>query len=88
MPFHGRVVMARDYYAEAGSIVDDADALGIEGLGDPLRAVIAEGFSASEILMGIRWTLSEGLSALSKAPELRSRAQDLIRAISEALGDG
>lgn len=76
--------MARDYYAEAITIADDAARVGLDDLSEELRQAIREGFTSTEILMRIRWVLTNARAVLSVHPDLRSRSQALIGAIDEA----
>jgi len=77
--------MARDYYAEARELARDARAAELPALGSRIDAVIADGFTASEILMGLRATLRDELPELEPFPELEARAASLLGAIDAAL---
>lgn len=77
--------MARDYYAEAAAIAEDAGRVGLGDLGDQLRQAIDEGFTSTEILMRVRSILVDSRTSLAEYPELQSRSQALIGGIAEAL---
>lgn len=77
--------MARDYYAEATAIAEDAARVGLGDLGDQLRRAIDEGFTSTEILMRVRSILVDSRTRLADYPELQYRSQALIRGIAQAL---
>lgn len=79
--------MARDYYAEAEKLADDARRAGFPDVADSVIRVIEEGFTSTEILLGIRSVLSEALPRLASAPRLRDDTISLIEGVNEALAE-
>ena len=51
--------MPIDYYAETTRIIDALASEGLSAEGRPLRDVMRDGSTATEILMGVRWHLQE-----------------------------
>ena len=78
--------MARDYYAEAKEL---AVLLEREGLAEEARSLvhaIADGSTATEILMAIRWHLERiDTPKFKLAPQTRARVRELRQAIAVAL---
>ena len=77
--------MARDYYAEAVTLADKAESVGLDDLAASLSSVIEEGFTATEILMGLRSILRNALPRLTDVPDLRDQALSLIEGINDTL---
>ena len=82
--------MTRDYYEETRGLVRDlrAAAASQEAAADRIEEAIAAGFTATEILMGVRFQirslLAEETASLSVV--LTETATELAGAIDEALG--
>jgi len=81
--------MARDYYAEAREIAAAVRAcadLQAEHA-DQIEEAVTAGFTATEILMGVRFRIRELLvdHRVSLPAELAESAGELARAIDEAL---
>ncbi|HUY48713.1 MAG TPA: hypothetical protein VMV92_23845 [Streptosporangiaceae bacterium] len=78
--------MTRDYYGEANALAADLWEVGYKQWADKIDAVIKSGSTATEILMGIRWTLTQLLMSEPNVPaELVKRSTDLRREIEAAL---
>lgn len=79
--------MARDLYGEARALGVALWDAGLSSWAERIDQIVLGGATASEILMGLRWTLSE---LLAKEPaldaELRDRATELHGALDRALG--
>ena len=63
--------MPRDFYADGRELAEHLREAGFEGWAQRIDAVIDEGFSATEILMGLRWTASKLLEAEGLPPECK-----------------
>ena len=78
--------MTRDYYAESRALGVDLWGAGYKDWADKIDTIIKSGVTSSEILMGLRWTLSElSVKEHGLPPDLRQRAESLRREIDEAL---
>lgn len=78
--------MTRDYYGESRALAADLSEAGRQQWADEIDLVIASGSTATEILMGIRWTLSQLLTSEPDLPaELTERAADLRDGIDQVL---
>jgi len=89
--------MARDYYAEARSLAAElradaaaldrsADAAALDRSANSIDEVISAGFTATEILMGLRSQLRDVASEGQPWSEKhRALAEDLANGIDEAL---
>lgn len=78
--------MTRDYYGESRALGADLWEAGYKEWADKLDAVVQSGSTATEILMGIRWTLVQLISSHPNLPEeLSARVADLEREISATL---
>lgn len=79
--------MARDYYAEAHEVAERLAESNQREWSDRIAQVIEEGFTATEILIGIRFQLGELLASDALLSEdTMVLADDLRRAVEEALG--
>jgi len=72
-------------YAEARALAGELRDAGRDDLAARLETVIEEGFSATEILMGLRHVLNQAVSQLPADSLLRDRAESLLGAIQRAL---
>jgi hypothetical protein len=78
--------MARDFYADALEIAERLRDAGADEWADRIDRPVREGFSATEILMGIRRALTELLAAdLTIEESTLELAQGLRSAIDAAL---
>lgn len=79
--------MPRDYYADAHEIAERLAESNERDWSMRIERVIEEGFTATEILMGIRFQLG-GLLASDAVldDDTRALADDLRQSIEEALG--
>jgi hypothetical protein len=78
--------MSRDYYGEARALGADLWEAGYRQWADKIDSVIDGGSTATEILMGLRWTLSQLLVSEPGLPsELSTRADTVHREIDSAL---
>jgi hypothetical protein len=78
--------VTRDYYAESRGLGVDLWEAGYGCWSEKIDAIIDGGATSSEILMGLRWTLSElGVKENSLPPDLRQRAESLRKEIDRAL---
>jgi hypothetical protein len=78
--------VTRDYYGEARALGADLWEAGFKEWADKIESVIQSGSTATEILMGIRWTLGQMTSSESGLPaSLFRRAVDLEQGIAGAL---
>ncbi len=78
--------MALDYYAASRALGADLWDAGYKEWADKIDAVIDGGSTSTEILMGLRWTLTQlGEDKLDLSPELRRRADSLRIEIDTAL---
>jgi hypothetical protein len=78
--------VTRDYYGEGHALGADLWEAGYKQWADKIDFVIKSGSTATEILMGIRWTLDQLLaSELNLPSDLSERAADLKRGIDAAL---
>lgn len=83
--------MARDYYAEArrlaAAVRDGAEVQADHA--NRIEEAISAGFTATEILMGVRFRVREllGDQRVSLPAELAESAAELARAIDEALAN-
>jgi hypothetical protein len=78
--------MARDYYADAHEIAERLAESGQHEWCDRIEQVIAEGYAATEILMGIQFQLGELLgSDAVLSDDTRELAVNLRQSIQEAL---
>lgn len=78
--------MARDYYAEARQLADSLDDEGLDEWSGKLKDAIDAGFTATEILMALRWharQLREASPRLSR-PTRRALAS-LLEGLEDAL---
>lgn len=79
--------MARDLYADAHALAAALSDAGLASWADRIEDIISGGATATEILMGLRWTLGELLAQEEQlAPALRARAVALERDLGEVLG--
>jgi len=82
--------MARDYYEDARALVRDlrTAAAAHEAGAARIEETIAAGFTATEILMGIRFHIREllGDETVPLSNSLKDAAVELAGAIDEALG--
>lgn len=70
--------MARDYYADSRALGADLWEAGFKNWADKIDGVIEGGSTSSEILMGLRWTLTQLAAEEQDLPEsLRRRAESL-----------
>jgi hypothetical protein len=82
----GVSVVTRDYYADGRALGEDLWEAGYKQWADKIDAVIAGGSTSNEILMGLRWTLSQlGAEEQSMPQSLRRRAESLRSEIDAAL---
>jgi len=78
--------VARDYYADAHEIAERLAESNQRDWSKRIERVIEEGFTATEILMGIQFQLGELLASdVSLSEDMRALAHDLRRSIAEAL---
>lgn len=78
--------MTRDYYAESRALGVDLRMTGHKAWADKINTIIETGVTSSEILMGLRWTLSElCVKELSLSPDIKQRAESLRAEIDSAL---
>lgn len=82
--------MARNFYEEASELASAirADADAQAAVADRIEYAIASGFTATEVLMGLRFQIREALDDQSVciADHVRRSAAELADAIDEALG--
>jgi hypothetical protein len=79
--------VARDLYAEARAVGVEIWDAGHPDWSRRIDDVVAGGATASEILMGLRWTFGEALQQLPDLDRgLRGRIESLRGEISAALG--
>jgi hypothetical protein len=78
--------MTRDYYGEARALGADLWEAGYKQWADKIDSVVEGGSTATEILMGLRWTLSQLLASEPGLPSDLSMRADLVkREIDSAL---
>lgn len=78
--------MARDYYADAHEIAERLAESGQHEWSERIEQVIAEGYTATEILMGIQFQLGELVGSDAElSDDTRALAMDLRQSIQEAL---
>ena len=78
--------MVLDYYAASRALGADLWEAGYKEWADKIDAMIEGGSTSSEILMGLRWTLTQlGEAELGLSPELKRRADGLRDEIDTAL---
>jgi hypothetical protein len=78
--------VARDYYAEARDIAERLAESGQQEWSERIAQVIAEGYTATDILMGIQFQLGELVSTDAiVSDETRALAVDLRQSIQKAL---
>ena len=82
--------MARDYYEEARSLANEirVSAAALADWADKIEDVIANGYTASQILMGLRFQIQAMLAdeqSIALSSPLSERAVELSNAIDEAL---
>lgn len=78
--------MVRDYYADAHEIAKRLAESGQHEWSKRIDQVIAEGYTATEILMGIQFQLDELVGSDAELSEgIRALAIHLRRSIQEAL---
>ena len=78
--------MARDYYADSRALGVDLWEAGFKDWADRIDAVIEGGSTSSEILMGLRWTLTQLDAEEQDLPQsLRLRAESLRNEIDAVL---
>jgi hypothetical protein len=78
--------VTRDYYGEGRALGADLWEAGYKEWADKIDSVIQSGSTATEILMGMRWTLGQMLIAQETLPvQLAERARDLEQEINKAL---
>jgi len=76
----------RDYYEEARKLADNLAAEGFEDWAARIRGAIERGFTATEILMALRWEAKELRSSdLPLASETLQRLESLLNGLEEAL---
>ena len=79
--------MSRDYYADAKIL---ADLLSREGEADAakqIRGVMEEGFTGTEILMGLRYECQQALDAgRTGSQTTEARMREFVKALEAALG--
>ena len=73
--------MSYDYYAEARKLAQLLKDEGLNERGEKVLSSLEEGFTATEILMVIRWNLNELLSTELGSAEARSCARRLAEKI-------
>lgn len=78
--------MARDYYTDAEQLAQQLSEQGLADWSRQLRDVVAAGATPTEILMGVRWVLSELLASGDASPGIQATAAELRDAINGALG--
>jgi hypothetical protein len=79
--------MARDLYADAHTLAAALSDAGLASWADRIEDIISGGATATEILMGLRWTLGELLAQEEQlVAALRARAVALERDLGEVLG--
>lgn len=78
--------MPRNYYADAHEIAERLAESGQHEWSERIEQVIAEGYTATEILMGIQFQLGELVSSdAALSDDTRALAVDLRQSIQEAL---
>ncbi|MDE0887789.1 MAG: hypothetical protein OSB70_19925 [Myxococcota bacterium] len=78
--------MARDYYAEAEAVCEELEGLGRSDVADDLRAAIEGGSTATEILMALRWSLEQSISAEIDLGSAEVKMRSLKEGLDAALG--
>lgn len=79
--------MARDLYNDAFELAEQVRDAGHPNWAVRLEDTIESGSTATEILMGLRWVISELLAAIPDLPpETRALAEDLWESIGGLLG--
>ncbi len=76
---------ARDYYQEAREIASRLEAEGFGEWAEKLEAAIAGGFTATEIMMGLRW---QALQVRSAELPLSAEVNRLLEAFLAGLEEG
>ncbi len=77
-----------DYVNEGRSIAKELFSLGLEDWQQRIEEVIDFGSTGTEILMGVRWNLSELIKSDTKLPPLiDQRLKDYILSANKILGD-
>jgi hypothetical protein len=80
--------MARDYYAEGLEIAKLLREAGLVEWADRLVKTIGQGYTATEILMGLRWELSQLLASdVEVEPATRAAAEELRDTIDSVLSN-
>lgn len=77
--------MSRDFYADGHELAECLREAGLSGWADRIDSVIDDGFTSTEILMGLRWTSSKLLEEEGLSTECSDLADSLIRGISNVL---
>ena len=78
--------MNDDYYDEARNLARLMSSEGIQSESIGIHQAIDEGFTSTEILMGIRFHVSLFLSSREGSSELRRYAEEIKMKIDELLG--
>lgn len=78
--------MARDYYADAQAVAEQLWCDGLSATANLIHDAIEKGYTATEILMGVRWQLAQvDLSDQRLRSDTRVAVMSLVKALDEAL---
>lgn len=77
--------MAFDAYSGAADLARDLDARGYKTHAASVRDIVAAGSTATEILMGLRWTLEQISADPSLSKELRDQVDTLYAGVNSLL---
>jgi len=80
--------MSRDLYADGYEVAEQLREAGLLEWSQRVASAIENGFTATEILMGLRWQLEQVLGSEVDLPsETAALARKTARAVGEVLGE-